>query len=118
MDFDEFINRCERDFYLEIGLEDNQRLDPITKQIVEAKFRQCYSAGFNEGVDWGNKKSKEVYMKDLFGNVVDEFKSVRQAARHIGGDASNISRVLNSKQHTAYGYTWTYKDEENEKDFG
>ncbi len=113
MDFDEFINRCTKDFYLEIGLADCERMDPVTQAIVEAKFRQCYSAGYNAGEGRGNERSVAIYMKDGFGNVINEFRSVREAARYVQGDASNISRVLNSKQHTAYGYAWRYKDEKD-----
>jgi hypothetical protein len=78
----------------------------------------AFTAGYDHRANDQNLKAKPVLMKTQFGEVIDEFPSVRAAARHLQRSPGNISRVLRSKQHIAYGYRWSYKNEEDEEDTG
>ena len=42
------------------------------------------------------------------GVILIEFDSVKEAAKYIGVNPSNISAVLNKRQSTAGGYRWKY----------
>lgn len=57
-----------------------------------------------------NKQSKAVLQFDLNGNFIKEFYSQAQAARDLGIDASNISRVCNGKYESIRGFVWKHKD--------
>lgn len=55
------------------------------------------------------KLSRPVVKKDLEGNVIDTYKSISEAGatfKKLG--EKNISKALNGKQKTAYGYVWEY----------
>ena len=47
---------------------------------------------------------------DLEGNFIQEWESVRGAAKALGTTHSNISKVLTGRQKTAKGFIWKYKE--------
>ena len=64
------------------------------------------------------KKYKSIYQMDLNNNIINEFKSVTEAARVIKPDnpvsaKGFISAVArgNTPAKSAYGYKWKYKEE-------
>ncbi len=52
---------------------------------------------------------KEVQVIDAFGNVLNEFKSVREAAKYYGIDGSSISKCCRGGLITCGGRHWRYK---------
>lgn len=52
---------------------------------------------------------KEVNKYDLNMNFLEEYKSVTEAAKSVGGATGNISLCCKGKRRTAYGYIWKYK---------
>ena len=56
-----------------------------------------------------NKFSKIVQQFDLNDNLINEFRSTREASRVIKKSSSGIIQVCNNKQKIAYGYKWKYK---------
>lgn len=54
--------------------------------------------------------SKKVAMIDKYGNVVSNFNSAKEAARHFNSKygGSNIATVCRGKKQFAFGYKWSY----------
>ena len=51
-----------------------------------------------------------VEQRDLNNNLINEFKSAREADRHTGINQSSIIKCCKGKAKTAGGYTFNYKD--------
>ena len=71
------------------------------------------SCAYGAGYDYGRDEilyehGKKVFQLDDFGNVIQTHPSVAQAAKNMGGSASNIRSVIYGRQHSAYGYGWRY----------
>ncbi len=47
---------------------------------------------------------------DLENNFIKEFSNAQEAGRFINKNGNSISDCLNSKQKTAFGYIWKYKE--------
>jgi len=110
MDRDKVIQECANVFMVRTKLCDASWQKVIVRELRDA-LEQCYGAGYDYGRDEILfSRAKEVLQMGDYGNVVATYKSVSQAARVIGGDASNIRAVLNSRQHKAYGFQWRYAD--------
>ena len=63
----------------------------------------------------GTEQSKTVYQYTLDGLLVNVWKSVRETARVLGFNPSNISACCLGKLKTAYGYAWSYSPLETKK---
>lgn len=59
-------------------------------------------------ITWDRKRSKPVYQYDLEGNFINEFPSISEAERQIGGD---IKSACAGRQKTAGGFIWKYKED-------
>ena len=55
------------------------------------------------------KKRTPILKCDLNGNVLEEYESIRVAARSTGNAASNILSAILGKQKTCGGYIWKKK---------
>jgi hypothetical protein len=55
-------------------------------------------------------KCKAILQLDLSGKVINEFYSIKEAARHLGCTDGPISHVLNGHSATAKGFKFKYKD--------
>lgn len=55
-----------------------------------------------------NKIKIEQY--DIYGNYIETFESIREAARKTNTNATRISFCAKNKQKTAGGYVWRYKN--------
>lgn len=53
---------------------------------------------------------RNILQYDLDGNFIKEYISASQAGRDIKQNGNSISDCLNSKQKTAFGYIWKYKN--------
>lgn len=58
------------------------------------------------------KFSKPVIQMSLNGDDIQEYPSIAEAARQLGGNYVNISEYLNepNKRNHAYGYKWRFKE--------
>lgn len=57
-------------------------------------------------------KEKEVVQLSLEGILINTFKSITEAEKHLGlNKSSRISHVCNHKAHTASGYRWAFKED-------
>lgn len=58
---------------------------------------------------------KPVYQFSLDGKFMQEFISTKEAARIIGGDATNISACCHGRTNSMYGYYWRFKGDCDKK---
>lgn len=57
---------------------------------------------------WRQKNTTIKY--DKFGNFLEEYSSLDEAAKSVNGRKGLIWRVINKRGKTAYGYKWAYKN--------
>lgn len=55
-----------------------------------------------------NLLSKPVYQRELDGKLVNEWKSIKEAARKTGYASQNISACCNGKIQQLHGYFWSF----------
>ena len=61
-------------------------------------------------VKTSNNISKIVLKLDKISEaIIEEYKSVGEAARAVSGSQSNISACINGRKKTAYGFKWKFK---------
>ena len=73
---------------------------PKTKKQIEAVTKNILKAN----------PEKSVLQYDLNMNLLNEFKSLAEAARSINGNHGNISMCCNNKRKTAYKFIWKFKN--------
>lgn len=73
---------------------------PKTKKQIEAVTQNILKAN----------PEKKVLQYDLNMNLLDEFKSLAEAARSVNGNHGNISMCCQNKRKTAYKFIWKYKN--------
>jgi group I intron endonuclease len=56
-----------------------------------------------------NKKKKAVIQYDLFGNYIQTFNSIADAAREIGSNTTNISAVCKGRRNSCKDFIFRYK---------
>jgi len=85
----------------------NLKMSDKTKQKISQakKGHACFQTdSFKE------KHSKPIIQLDKEDNIINEFKSINEAANsNIMFKRSNISCCLTKKSKTAYGFKWVYK---------
>lgn len=110
IDRDKAIWECANQFMIRTKLNEVSWQDKILKELRDV-LEMLYGVGYDYGRDEIKfHKAREILQMGEYGNVIAPYKSVRHAARAVGGDPSNIRAVLNSRQHKAYGYQWIYTD--------
>lgn len=55
--------------------------------------------------------SKPIYQRDLNGNLIKKWQSVRAIERELGYARSNITLCCKHKTYQAYGYLWSYDED-------
>lgn len=55
------------------------------------------------------KSNRVVSQYSLDGTKLNEFKTLREAAKAVGGQAQNIWKVVKGKRFNAYGFNWRYE---------
>lgn len=60
----------------------------------------------------GEKNSKPIFQLDKNNNIIQEFKSIKEALEYLGKSPNNscITSCLKGRQKTAFGYIWKYKE--------
>lgn len=129
----------QRNGYLQVGLcKDRKQKKFLVHRLVYMAFNGEIPAGLEvnhindkdktdnrlcnlnlmthkENLDWGmrtEKTYKPVIAYDKFGNLIQEFKSLRKAAIWLGKSKadSHICNNLKGRIPSAYGYIWRYKN--------
>lgn len=88
--------------------EDKQDNKVENLEWCTVRYNTMYGTG---RIRTSMKQGKSVEQLDLDGNVIDEFYSMRVAAKITGIPQPNIHKVCNGVRQTAGGYKWRYKDE-------
>ncbi len=70
------------------------------------KQREIYMNLIKRGAE--NSRARAIKQFSINGDFIQEFGSIADAVKLYGFDASNIVKVCNGKQITAYGYKWQY----------
>lgn len=60
----------------------------------------------------GEKNSKSILQFDIQNNLIQEFKSIKEALEYLKKPVNNacITACLKGRQKTAFGYIWKYKN--------
>lgn len=72
------------------------------------KYKKEQFSGVNSSKFYSNKKL-EVIQKDLNGNFINEYPSIRAAGRAIKGNYEAIRAVCRGERHKHRGFKWEYK---------
>ena len=56
-------------------------------------------------------KQRSIEKWDLYGNYIETFESIMDAARNVGGGPSNIKYTADGKFKKAYNYVWKWSSE-------
>lgn len=91
------------------------------KHTEEAKERIRQAVKLQKNPWLGRKQTKEHTQKlsvckykpviqfDIYGNIVNEFESIKQASIKTGISDGNISSCCTGKRNTSGGFKWSYK---------
>lgn len=85
---------------------------------IQNVYRATKTLGKYKGYYWRHNytfsppiiknNSKKVYKRTLLGDIVEVYTSIREAAISMHKGATLISRCLNGKRDSAYGFIWTF----------
>lgn len=92
-------------------LEETEDLDNREKYWIEKLHTYISDGGCNltkDGQSAADSLKKPCYQYDINGKFIAEFESVNTAARSLGKNHCNISKTLDGKFNTTYGYRWSY----------
>jgi len=128
MDRDKVIQECANQFMVRTRLNEISWQGVILEELRDV-LEMLYGVGYDHGRDEIKfHQAREVLQMGEYGIVISSYKSVREAARAVEGNASNIRAVLSGRQHTAYSFQWrwadsffdysTTKDLQDEEDIG
>lgn len=103
---------------LEINHKDYNRQNNYHKNLeyktkIENVKYSALAGRFNKNAEhfkvkkW--REGKTTLKLDLNGNVLEEFRTLAEAAKSVKGRKSIISRVITKRGKSAYGYGWQYK---------
>ena len=96
------------DYYVkhEPFIKDLAKYFNLDKKTVTKILKQ-----FNIEYDIKARHSKEILQKDKSGNVLNTFKSAREAAKSLGNIKlnSHIVHCCNETRKSVYGFKWEYK---------
>lgn len=75
-----------------------------------------YNMRYGTGSKRSAEKRKILLLKPVLqidkntNEIIDEYPSIKEAARRLNIDQGNISKCCKDKRKTAYGYKWQYQD--------
>jgi hypothetical protein len=90
-----------------------------TKQKISKSNSKPKPSGFGDKIkqiiDYkliGEKNSKPILQIDNQNNLIQEFKSIKEALEHFDKSINNscITSCLKGRQKTAFGFIWKYKE--------
>lgn len=109
-------------YNIEAGGKSSDRLTPELKERISKKlkgvpkgeanikkYKEVWDARPNTEKDrLKNIRSMDVLMCSLNGDIIEQFRSTREAARMTGVSCSHISECCNEKRKSIGGYIWKY----------
>jgi len=94
-----------------------QVIQGIRKSVRNYQIKRKESDDFPKKIAPYNSKQGGAYtvlQLDKNDNIINEYKSVNEAARQTGCDCSTISKVCRGKLKTHGGFKWKYKEVDDE----
>lgn len=75
-------------------------------------MREAFKMGLVKRIKGGEHHlSKRVNQYDLKGNLIKQWRCIRDINRELNYASTNISRCCKRNLRTAYGYIWRYAEE-------
>lgn len=113
--FNELFNKWALAGYTKDEKPSIDRLDdykPYTLDNIQLMtWRENNTKGHADRMNGNNRKQLRGVIKYSLNDVkLEEYYSIRYAARVTGADQSCITRCCKGKQKTAGGYKWKYKE--------
>lgn len=90
-----------------------------TKQKISKANSKPKPEGFGEKIKQilnfdliGEKNSKPILQFDIQNNLIQEFKSIKEALEYLNKSINNscVTACLKGRQKTAFGFIWKYKE--------
>ena len=90
-----------------------------TKQKISKANSKPKPEGFGEKIKQilnfdliGEKNNKPILQLDIQNNLIQEFKSIKEALEYLNKSINNscITACLKGRQKTAFGFIWKYKE--------
>ena len=91
-----------------MGLPQVNHIDENKENNAASNLEWCTA---KENSSWGTRPQRlqtKVGKYNMFGELLDEFDSVRDAAKDAGCDYTTIVHCCQGKQQMARGYVWRY----------
>ena len=99
--------KLHRDGYLTYGLYENKLNNDLSNlEWCTVRENNMHGTRTKRAAE---KLSQKVIQLDLNDNVLNEFKSMKQAERETGTSVGNISSCCDGKRKSAGGYKWRRK---------
>ena len=90
------------------GNKYNNKVENLEWITHRGNIQHAYDTGLCE-----NRKRRAVLQYDIEGNFIKEFKSLADASKETNSNKVSIGKVCMGTRLTAGGYTWKYRDEED-----
>lgn len=119
----QYYDSINNGYNISLGGQRKRKMsDEIKKKISEAQkgekgnmwgkhHPESVKRKISEGVSRTRlqKFNKPVLQYDLDGNFIQEFNSIKEAAKSFGSKRSHIADCCNNVRHSCFGYKWQWK---------
>lgn len=84
--------------------------DEMARRARLGNSKRWSKEGEREKASLTNAGNRTILKCDKEGNVIEEFRSISEAARVIGKSRQSLSKCVTGNAKSAYGFIWKYKE--------